>query len=249
MSAANLTVVKFCETSSNNGDPKWIFIHDRCRHCDEPECIGQFNETCPAKAIKRNSKSGLVWIKTQPSGGSDKNYCGGPKGGPNHPDCQTVYPGIARCQLACPFKTLSPGYEGMPRYKYTMLSSPTVLETTGMMKCDLCQGRFGDADLRGDNDPGSAQAGGRFRGDHKGDRKSNIPACALACPTGAISYGKAGRMLKKVKRRVKKLISASHREAHVYPDGPPEKPWKPGYQTHVVWVLPVARSKIVGWPS
>jgi hypothetical protein len=56
-------------------------------------------------------------------------------------------------------------------------------------------------------------------------------------------------MLKKVKRRVKKLISASHREAHVYPDGPPEKPWKPGYQTHVVWVLPVARSKIVGWPS
>lgn len=247
-SAANLTVVRFCEINSNNGDPKWIFIHDKCRHCDDPECIGQFKETCPAKAIKRNEKTGMVWIKTQPRIVGDKNYCGGPRGGPTHPDCETVYPGIARCQLACPFKISSPGLEGMPRYKYTMWSSGTVSTATGMMKCDLCQGRAGDADLKGNNDPGSAQAGGRFRGDHKGDRRSNIPACALACPTEAIVYGTADKMLRKVRRRVKKLIELGLADAHVYPDGPPEKPWKPGYQTHVVWVVPVARSKIVGWP-
>ena len=121
MSAANLTVVKFFEVG-NNGDLRWLFMADRCRHCDEPFCA----VACPLGAIKVNKK-GFVIIKAK----CDPNEC----------SSEPIKP----CQLACPYQTNGSPLLGIPRYQ---LNDGGTLADGRANKCDFCYDRWGNATLR-----------------------------------------------------------------------------------------------------
>lgn len=112
MSSANLTVVKFYEVGSN-GDLRWLFFADKCRHCAAPLCKAE----CPLGAINQNT-NGFVFIT---------NKCKPSKCSKN---------AVKPCQLACPFKT---GPLGIPRYQ---LNNGELLEGGKANKCDFCYDRW-----------------------------------------------------------------------------------------------------------
>lgn len=58
-----------------NGEVRWIFVSQRCRHCGEPACV----QVCPVGAMQKDLDTGIVFY--------DKNVCIG---------CQA-------CRSACPF--------------------------------------------------------------------------------------------------------------------------------------------------
>jgi formate dehydrogenase iron-sulfur subunit len=121
LSAANLTLTRFFEVG-NNGDLRWLFFVDRCRHCKDPQC----KEACPLGAIRRNKK-GMVFITDK----CDPSLC----------STDTVKP----CQLACPFKRFASPPLGIPRYR---LNNGDTLPDGRTNKCDFCYDRWGNADLK-----------------------------------------------------------------------------------------------------
>jgi formate dehydrogenase iron-sulfur subunit len=123
MSSANLTVVKFVDTEVD-GNPRFLFMADRCRHCADPNCL----EACPLGAIKKNAK-GMVYI----TAACDPNECSSSAEKP--------------CQLACPFKNMAETPPlGIPRYK---LNNGGTLADGRSNKCDFCYDRWGNATLKG----------------------------------------------------------------------------------------------------
>lgn len=125
LSGASLNVVKFTEIETG-GQVRWLFMADRCRHCDNPLC----KPACPKGAIVRHNL-GPVWI--------NESLCI-PDGPGNCTGIATPSPNALRpCQNACPYKVSGDGI-GIPRWKYTK-NAATVLETK-MKKCTFCYNRF-----------------------------------------------------------------------------------------------------------
>lgn len=114
MSSANLTVVKFYEVG-NNGDLRWLFFADRCRHCKIPLCKTE----CPLDAIMQTDK-GFVYITGR---------CKPWKCSPSP---------VKPCQWACPFER---GPKGMPRYQ---LNNGEIIGEGKANKCDFCYDRWRD---------------------------------------------------------------------------------------------------------
>jgi formate dehydrogenase iron-sulfur subunit len=187
MSGANLTVVKYTEIG-DNGDLKWLFFKDQCRHCDPAPC----KSGCLWGAIKRKP-NGIVYI--------DLDLC-------NPEVCTSGRPYLDRpCELSCPYS--------VPHHKYMKNGVQQGLKA---MKCDFCRDRFGNSDLK--NPP------------YKGAfRRSNIPACELACPPGAIMSGNRNTILTKAKRRVRWLKNHGYPNANIY------KGTRNAPPVHVIWVL------------
>jgi formate dehydrogenase iron-sulfur subunit len=121
MSAANLTVVRFVDTEID-GNQRFLFMADRCRHCDEAFC----QAACPLGAIKTNKK-GFVIIK----GTCNPNECSGED--------------IKPCQLACPYQVNGSPLLGIPQYK---LNNGGTLPDGRANKCDFCYDRWGNATLK-----------------------------------------------------------------------------------------------------
>jgi formate dehydrogenase iron-sulfur subunit len=121
LSAANLTVAKFREVG-NNGDLRWLFFVDRCRHCKDPWC----KQACPLNAI-RVKTNGMVFIKNK----CDPTVCSTDE--------------IKPCQVGCPFKTMDYSHVGIPRYRK---NDGTLLADGKMNKCDFCYDRFRNATLK-----------------------------------------------------------------------------------------------------
>ena len=190
LSAANLTLTRFFEVG-NNGDVRWLFFVDRCRHCKDPQC----KQACPLKAIRQNKK-GMVFIKAN----CDPSAC---STGPVKP-----------CQLACPFKR-PPGTppESIPRYR---LNNGSTLPDGRANKCDFCYDRWGDSVLKGGIDAPTPQDGARYKGTFA---KSKKCACEIVCPTGAIRTGGNAKMRRKAERRATYLQANGYPNANVYPAG------------------------------
>jgi formate dehydrogenase iron-sulfur subunit len=190
LSAANLTLTKFFEVG-NNGDLRWLFFVDRCRHCKDPQC----KEACPLKAIKQTNK-GMVYIKakctpTKPFPGAvvGVDYCSDNDEKP--------------CQLACPFKRFGSPPNSIPRYR---LNNGSALADGRANKCDFCYDRWRNATLK------APPYDGVFA-------KSKKCACELVCPTGAIKTGGNAKMRRKAERRVADLQANGYPNANVYPAG------------------------------
>jgi formate dehydrogenase iron-sulfur subunit len=120
MSAANLTITKFHEVG-NNGDLRWLFFVDRCRHCAKPQC----KMACPLNAIKQRT-NGIVFIKDK----CDPTVCSTNE--------------IKPCQVACPFKTKYYPAVGIPKYRQ---NNGSLLAGGKMNKCDFCVDRWPHATL------------------------------------------------------------------------------------------------------
>jgi len=208
-SGANHNVVKFFEYG-NNGDLRFLFFPDRCRHCHPPYC----KEACPLGAIKVNA-NGMVAI--------DHRVCDTSK-------CNR------ECEIACPYKTGFPP-KGIPRFEYTKDGEVhTAKGTKGQdvgMKCDFCYDRFKNATLQGASDPPDPQDGGRYRGAFgrpSGDPPfSHRPACELACPTGAIRTHLVNTVRQYARNRRDFLKVNGYPNANLYP--PLE------VESHMVWLL------------
>ncbi len=210
-SGANLNVVKFFE-HGNNGNLRFLFFPDRCRHCHPPYC----KEVCPLGAIKVNA-NGMTAI--------------------DHRVCDTTLCN-KQCQTACPFKSGDPPI-GVIRFEYTKDS--VVHEPKGTkdppqpvgMKCDFCYDRFKNLTLQGADDPPDPQDGGRFRGAFgrsSGDPTfSHRPACELACPTGAIRTHRVSTVRIYATNRMNFLKVNGYPNANIYP--PLE------VETHMIWLL------------
>jgi len=121
LSAANLTLTRFFEVG-NNGDLRWLFFVDRCRHCKDPQC----KEACPLGAIKVNNK-GMVYIKAK----CDPTVCS------DDP--------VKPCQLACPFKRFGSPPNSIPRY---LRNNGDPLPDGRANKCDFCYDRWRNATLK-----------------------------------------------------------------------------------------------------
>jgi len=129
LSAANLTLTEFFEVG-NNGDLRWLFFVDRCRHCKEPNC----KIACPLNAIAQ-TKKGYVVIKAKctptkpfPDAVVGVDYCSDNDEKP--------------CQVACPFES---GPTGIPRYR---LNNGSTLPDGRANKCDFCYDRWRNANLK-----------------------------------------------------------------------------------------------------
>ena len=190
LSVANLTLTRFFEVG-NNGDLRWLFLVDRCRHCKDPNCL----LACPLNAIKQNNR-GMVFItarcsptKKDPEDVVGVDYCSDDD--------------IKPCQLACPFKRFASPPLGIPRYR---LNNGDTLPDGRTNKCDFCYDRWGNPDLK------AAPFAGVFA-------KSKKPACELVCPTGAIKTGGNDKMRRKARRRVRDLQANGYPNANVYPAG------------------------------
>jgi formate dehydrogenase iron-sulfur subunit len=188
LSVANLTLTRFSEVG-NNGDLRWLFFVDRCRHCEDPQC----KEACPLNAIKVNKK-GMVFIKAKcsptkkdPTDVVRVDYCSD----------NDVKP----CQLACPFKRSPDPALGIPRYR---LNNGDTLPDGRTNKCDFCYDRWTNTALK------APPFAGVFA-------KSKKSACEIVCPTGAIKTGGNDKMRRKARRRVKYLQANGYPNANVYP--------------------------------
>jgi formate dehydrogenase iron-sulfur subunit len=125
LSAANLTLTRFCEVH-NNGDLRWLFLKDQCRHCKDPQCV----MACPLnaiKVIKKGPAQGWVVIK---------NTC-------DPAVCSTNE--IKPCQVYCPFKTQLHNALGIPRYRK---NDGNTLADGKANKCDFCYDRWRNATLK-----------------------------------------------------------------------------------------------------
>jgi formate dehydrogenase iron-sulfur subunit len=121
-------------------------------------------------------------------------------------ECSTK--AIKPCQKHCPFK--------IPKWKYT--ANGKVLKKK-MVKCDMCFNRMNTSPQATKLAvPPFTVTGGT----------SAIPACALTCPPGAITYDSISAVLTKASARVAELQAAGYSTANVYPANLP---------THVKWVL------------
>ena len=100
-------------------------------------------------------------------------------------------------------------FDEIPRYKYIKGGK---LVITQMRKCDLCYDRFNNPTL---------------------NAQSKKPACQMACPPGAISFGNADLILKEARNRVSSLKTRGFPDAKVYP----------GDSTHIIWVLTKGESQ------
>jgi formate dehydrogenase iron-sulfur subunit len=127
MSGANLTVVKFTEVG-NNGDLRWLFFKDQCRHCDDPMCVKACN-TYGTGAIYRHPL-GAVWVR--------QGIC-------NPAVCKQSYTYLRPCQLYCPFQTV--GGLGIPRRTYKKNGETVGQETGKSAKCTFCYNRIMRPDL------------------------------------------------------------------------------------------------------
>ena len=94
-------------------------------------------------------------------------------------------------------------YDEIPRYKYAKDGSIVV---TKMRKCDFCYDRFNNSAL---------------------NAHTRKPACQIACPPGAISFGNADFLMAEAKDRVSYLKTHGFPSARVYP----------GDSTHIIWLL------------
>jgi Fe-S-cluster-containing dehydrogenase component len=211
-SGANHNVVKFFE-HGNNGNLRFLFFPDRCRHCHPPYC----KEACPLNAIKVTA-NGLVVIH---HGICDTRLCN------------------RECEIACPYKTGFPP-KGIPRFEYTKDS--VVHEPKGTkdppqpvgMKCDFCYDRFKNLTLQGAVlDAPDPQTGGRYRGAFgrpSGDPPfSHRPACELVCPTGAIRTHLVSTVRQYATNRMNFVKANGYPNANLYP--PLE------VESHMVWLL------------
>jgi formate dehydrogenase iron-sulfur subunit len=113
---------------------------------------------------------------------------------------------VKPCQFYCPYN--------VPKNTYVPFGGGTLVETV-MKKCDFCYDRYGNTAL-----PVGAH------------RNSRIPACQLACPTGAIAVGGNAQVLTYATNRVTRLRSQGYPNASVYPTQ--NWTWGP---THMVWIL------------
>jgi len=126
LSSANLTVAKFSEMG-DNGDLRWLFFKDQCRHCKDPQC----KTACPLNAIgviRKGPALGWVVIKSK----CDPAVC----------STNDIKP----CQVACPFKTQLYSNLGIPRYR---LNNGSPLPDGKANKCDFCYDRWRNAMLKG----------------------------------------------------------------------------------------------------
>lgn len=108
--------IRYSEISTGSGTMRWLFVSQRCVHCEDAGCI----KICPAPGALYKTEEGAVAF--------DKDKCIG---------CRL-------CVTACPFD--------VPRYD----------ADNKISKCHLCHDRISEG---------------------------LMPACAKACPTGAITYG------------------------------------------------------------
>jgi formate dehydrogenase iron-sulfur subunit len=97
-------------------------------------------------------------------------------------------------------------FDEIPRYRYIKDGSAVI---TKMRKCDFCYDRINNATL---------------------DAPSKKPACQIACPPGAISFGDADPLLVEARNRVNDLKTRGWPDAKVYPGQSDDA-------THVIWVL------------
>lgn len=198
LSVANLTVVKFTEVG-NNGDLRWVFFKDQCRHCDDPPCA----LACPKNAIAK-TKKGFVFIKWGKKGCKPWR-------------CPTAATASAwpkkPCQLQCPFQTASPHSTlGMPRRR---LNDGNQLKPKGRMnKCDFCYDRWKNNLKWGPNPLKGVPYNGAFA-------RSDRPACELACPTGAVTTGGRNAKLAEAAAKVDYLYANGYPDANLYPAGWP----------------------------
>ena len=75
LSAVTYNKIKFIEISKHNGEVKWLFVSERCKHCGEPMCV----TVCPVRALQKDSTTGIVFY--------DEEKCIG---------CRA-------CSMACPY--------------------------------------------------------------------------------------------------------------------------------------------------
>ncbi len=97
-------------------------------------------------------------------------------------------------------------FDEIPRYRYLKDGREVI---TKMRKCDFCYDRINNATL---------------------NAQSKKPACQIACPPGAISFGNADPLLAEALNRVNYLRTRGWPDAKVYPDQLEDS-------THVIWVL------------
>ncbi len=97
-------------------------------------------------------------------------------------------------------------FDEIPRYKYAKKGS---LVVTKMRKCDFCYDRFNNSAL---------------------NAQTRKPACQIACPPGAISFGDADPILREAMNRVSYLKTQGWPDAKVYPGQSEDA-------TRVIWVL------------
>lgn len=190
VSGANLTVVKFLEKVVN-GKFRFLFFHERCRHCDNPLCL----PSCPKGAI---SKHPLGVVRINPS------LCVPYGSGA----CTTAPPTQMRpCQNACPYKTVD-GI-GIPRWQYTLEGVP---QLSKMRKCDFCYNRLievGDGAYTKLSQPPFTP--------NPSVRTSTLPSCVVTCPPGAIKVGRVSGMRSYVQTRLSELKASGYPNATVYP--------------------------------
>jgi formate dehydrogenase iron-sulfur subunit len=98
-------------------------------------------------------------------------------------------------------------FDEIPRYKYVKNGSIVV---TKMRKCDLCYDRFNHSVL---------------------NAQTRKPACQIACPPGAISFGDANPILAEAMNRVSYLKTHGWPNTKLYPGQSGDD------ATHVIWVL------------
>lgn len=206
VSGANLTVVKFSEKEIG-GKLRFLFFHERCRHCDNPLCL----PACPKGAI---SKHPLGVVRINP------NLCI-----PSGSGACTTLPTSQRrpCQVACPYKPIPTVGAGMPRWQYTMGGVP---QLSKMRKCDFCYNKLvevGDGAFTDLNAPPFTP--------NPSIRTSTLPSCVTTCPPGAITIGRVDGIRPIVLARLQKLKASGYPNATIYP-----YQW-PGALTHVNWIL------------
>jgi formate dehydrogenase iron-sulfur subunit len=125
--------IRFIEKTKSNGEVEWLFISERCMHCNNPACV----QICPVGAMQQDKETGIVFY--------DKDKCVG---------CRV-------CRAVCPFDK--------PRYD----------KERKIGKCNMCIDRV----------------------------KAGLePACAKACPTGAIRFGDRDELIKQAKAEGYKII-------------------------------------------
>jgi len=98
-------------------------------------------------------------------------------------------------------------FNEIPRYRYLKAG---LLVATKMRKCDFCYDRLA----------GSIHS-----------IPSRKPACQMACPPGAISFGNADPLMAEALSRLNYLKTHGLPQAKIYPEDS-------GSSTHVIWILP-----------
>jgi Fe-S-cluster-containing dehydrogenase component len=98
-------------------------------------------------------------------------------------------------------------FDEIPRYRYMKGGTPVA---TKMRKCDFCYDRLAGGI---NSDP------------------SKKPACVMACPAGALSFGNADPVMTEAISRLTYLKANGLSQAKIYPEDH-------GGSTHVIWILP-----------